>query len=63
MSGASKALLEILESLPTHPRSGELLGALVRAERAGFERGLLHCAELQTGSREIDGSSQHRQAG
>lgn len=32
-------LLEILEQLPTHPRSGDLLGALVRAERAGFERG------------------------
>lgn len=34
------ALLEIVESLPAHPTSGQLLGALVRAERAGFERGL-----------------------
>ncbi len=33
------ALLEIIESMPVHPRSGDLLGALVRAERAGFERG------------------------
>lgn len=33
------ALLEIVESLPAHPTSGQLLGALVRAERAGFERG------------------------
>lgn len=35
----SPALLAIVESLPLRPRSGELLGALVRAEQAGFERG------------------------
>jgi hypothetical protein len=35
----SPELLEIIESLPMHPTSGDLLGALVRAERAGFERG------------------------
>lgn len=34
-----RALLAIVESLPTHPTSGQILGALVRAERAGFERG------------------------
>ncbi len=35
----SAELVEIIESMPVHPTSGDLLGALVRAERAGFERG------------------------
>ncbi|MHB8815459.1 MAG: hypothetical protein ACYDAE_19620 [Steroidobacteraceae bacterium] len=35
----SPELLAIIEQLPTHPTSGELLGAFVRAERSGFERG------------------------
>lgn len=39
-SAADRAILAILESLPTHPTSGQILGALTRAERAGFERGL-----------------------
>lgn len=38
-STVSPALLAIIEQLPTHPTSADLLAALVRAERAGFERG------------------------
>lgn len=34
-----RSLLEIVESLPARPTTGQILGALVRAERAGFERG------------------------
>lgn len=40
------ALLAILEQLPTHPTSGDLLGALLRAEQAGYRRA---CAEIRAG--------------
>lgn len=57
------ALLEIVESLPAHPTSGQLLGALVRAERAGFERGLRRAAEVQTLNHQaIDSAFLRRQA-
>lgn len=36
----SPELLEIIESMPVRPTSGDLLGALVRAEHAGYRRGL-----------------------
>jgi hypothetical protein len=39
-SGIGAALLLIIESLSTRPTSGELLGALIRAERAGYRRAL-----------------------
>lgn len=43
-SAVTAELLAIIESLSLHPTSGELLGAFVRAERAGYERGLTEAA-------------------
>lgn len=47
------ALLEIVESLPAHPTSGQLLGALVRAERAGFDRGFRTATEQRAVTDEL----------
>jgi hypothetical protein len=42
-----RSLLEIVESLPAHPTTGQILGALVRAERAGYDRGLREAARRE----------------
>jgi hypothetical protein len=65
-STVSSELLAIIESLPLRPTSGDLLGALLRAEHAGFERGLRRGEEIAVAvlnEQSVESAFLRRQAG